>query len=178
MHIHGIRALSLIASNLPRTRHLSLSVAQGALHPPLDSRTLGDYFAETIRSRLTRPALICSQESPRPHGGPVSENMGVTGHLKWDFAEFNKHIQALARGLVELGVKRGDRIAVVMGNNRFVPGFNRRRVTLTAMACQRVHDASVGMCKHRCHSRYSQPCISCARASACTMLQALPLRPR
>ncbi|KAF8634847.1 hypothetical protein AX17_004095 [Amanita inopinata Kibby_2008] len=43
--------------------------------------------------------------------------MGVTRHLAWDFEEFERHIAALARGLVSMGVQKGDRVGVIMGNN-------------------------------------------------------------
>ncbi|KAG6865443.1 hypothetical protein C0991_002519 [Blastosporella zonata] len=43
--------------------------------------------------------------------------MDVTAHLAWDFAEFDRHINALARGLLGMGVRKGDRVGVVMGNN-------------------------------------------------------------
>ncbi|KAL1700997.1 hypothetical protein EV121DRAFT_282959 [Schizophyllum commune] len=43
--------------------------------------------------------------------------MGVSTHLAWDFEELDRHIKALARGLLELGVKPGERVAVIMGNN-------------------------------------------------------------
>ncbi|KAL1753680.1 hypothetical protein FB107DRAFT_292248 [Schizophyllum commune] len=43
--------------------------------------------------------------------------MGVSTHLAWDFEELDRHIRALARGLLELGVKPGERVAVIMGNS-------------------------------------------------------------
>ncbi|KAG6861288.1 hypothetical protein C0995_001842 [Termitomyces sp. Mi166 len=43
--------------------------------------------------------------------------MEVTTHLAWDFAEFDRHINSLARGLLGMGVQKGDRVGVVMGNN-------------------------------------------------------------
>jgi long-subunit acyl-CoA synthetase (AMP-forming) len=46
--------------------------------------------------------------------------MGVERHLAWDFNEFDSHISALARGLVGLGVNKGDRVGVIMGNTRYV----------------------------------------------------------
>lgn len=86
--------------------------------------TLDTYFVnEVIFKYATRPALVCRSEKPRLHGGPVSPNMGITQHLAWDYAEFDKHIDALARGLLGIGVKKGDRVGVVMGNNRLVYMF-------------------------------------------------------
>ncbi|KAF8273702.1 hypothetical protein EI94DRAFT_1776296 [Lactarius quietus] len=98
-------------------RRITLSAVEGARHPPLDNRTLPEYFSSEILSRRSeRPALICLQERPRAHGGPLPSSKGVEGHLFWDFNEFDNHINALARGLVGLGVKKGDRVGVIMGN--------------------------------------------------------------
>ncbi|KAJ6590598.1 hypothetical protein DFH09DRAFT_1026692 [Mycena vulgaris] len=104
----------------PRTyrRHISWSAVQGALEPPLASVTLPEYFhAEILQKHSSRPALICRSESARAHGGPPSRNLGITSHLAWDFEEFDSQINALARGLLGMGVKRGDRVGVLMGNN-------------------------------------------------------------
>lgn len=49
--------------------------------------------------------------------------MGVSRHLAWDYVELDGHVQALARGLLDLGVKKGDRVGVLMGNNRCVRRF-------------------------------------------------------
>ncbi|KAG8216445.1 hypothetical protein J3R82DRAFT_6551 [Butyriboletus roseoflavus] len=103
---------------LQTRRPLSLSSVEGSKYPPLEHRTLSVYFRDEILTKhAERPALVCRQERPRAHGGPPSPNMGIDRHLAWDFEEFDRHIQALARGLVSLGVKKGDRVAVVMGNN-------------------------------------------------------------
>lgn len=104
----------------PCVRQITLSAVEGARDPALDNRTLPEYFTkEVLAQRPARPALICRQERPRAHGGPLPRNMGVERHLAWDFSEFDSHIGALARGLVGLGVKQGDRVGVVMGNNRY-----------------------------------------------------------
>ncbi|KAF8157017.1 hypothetical protein B0H34DRAFT_783221 [Crassisporium funariophilum] len=98
-------------------RCLTKSSVQGPLEPPLSTQTLPEYFATEILSKHSlRPALICRKELPRSHGGPASQNLGVTTHLAWDFAEFDKHIGALARGLLGMGVQKGDRVGVIMGN--------------------------------------------------------------
>ena len=98
----------------------TLSSVQGITYPPLDTRTLPDYFYSSIlTSHSSRPALVCCAERPRAHGGPPSRNLGVARKLAWDFEEFERHVAALARGLVGLGVRKGDRVAVIMGNNRY-----------------------------------------------------------
>jgi hypothetical protein len=111
---------------LPRVTHvgqrfLTLSAVQGPVHPPLVASTLSEYFAsEVLAKHAQRPALIARQERPRTHGGPKSNNLGVESHLAWDFEEFDRHIGALARGLLGMGVNKGDRIGVIMGNNRLL----------------------------------------------------------
>lgn len=139
----GIRA-SHFARRPSQTRQLlTLSSVEGPRDPPLERRTLSVYFRDEILAKhAERPALVCRQERPRVHGGPPSPNMRVGTHLAWDFWEFDRHIHALARGLVSLGVQKGDRVAVVMGNNRCVLAigpcsvvvFRCRRLTLRHLA--------------------------------------------
>jgi hypothetical protein len=98
---------------------LPSSSVQGPTECSLDLRTLTGFFREEIlRKHAHCPALICRQERPHAHGGPPSWNLSMTNHLAWDFDEFDKHIRALAWGLVAMGVRKGDRVAVLMGNNR------------------------------------------------------------
>lgn len=49
----------------------------------------------------------------------MSRNLGVERHLAWDFEEFGRHVDAVARGLIGMGVGKGDRVGVIMGNTRF-----------------------------------------------------------
>lgn len=101
-------------------RSLTMASVEGSLNPPLSTSTLPEYFAQQILSKqCNHPALICRSEMPRAHGGPLSANLGVTTHLAWDFEEFSGHIKAVARGLLIMGVKKGDRVGVIMGNNRY-----------------------------------------------------------
>lgn len=105
------RRISSLKRNL-----LTHSAVEGPKDVPLLRTTLGNYFNDDILARhSSRPALICRQELVNAHAGPPSRNLD-TQHLAWDFEEFNRHIQALARGLLAMGVKKGDRVGVIMGN--------------------------------------------------------------
>ncbi|TCD68700.1 putative NRPS-like protein biosynthetic cluster [Steccherinum ochraceum] len=104
---------------------LTHSAVVGPSTPPLSHETLYSYFnSQILAKHASRPALICRTERPGIHGGPPARirNLTMDGggertYLAWDFEEFDRNIMALARGLVGLGVKKGDRIGVVMGNN-------------------------------------------------------------
>lgn len=107
----------------PSIRLLSLSSVTGALTPALDERTLPKYFeTQLLPSFADRPALICRAEKRNTYGGVNQRHEGQ--HLRWTFGELDEHIQALARGLNRMGVKKGDRVGVVMGNNRFNEHFS------------------------------------------------------
>lgn len=107
-------------SNLIWRRNLlTTSYVEGPTEPPLLATTFPEYFAKNILAKhASRPALISRQEKPRAHGGPSSYNMNQTGQLAWDFEELDRHVMALTAGLVDLGVNKGDRVAVIMGNCR------------------------------------------------------------
>ena len=123
------RAASTASASTP-TQRLALSVVEGPHEPPLATKTLPAYFAEDILPmHAGRPALICRRERPHAHGGPRApdSNLGVDTHLAWSFGELDEHVRALARGLVALGVRKGDRVGVIMGNNRCVAGSMRFR---------------------------------------------------
>jgi acyl-CoA synthetase (AMP-forming)/AMP-acid ligase II len=130
-----------------------MSSVEGPLNPPLSNSTLSEYFSrEIFEKQGTRPALICRNEPPRAHGGPLSRNLGVKTHLAWDFEEFDRHIKAVARGLLTMGVKKGDRVGVLMGNNRYCTWFFCTSSSLT-MACSAYASlqwacASIGMTRY------------------------------
>ncbi|KAF8909902.1 acetyl-CoA synthetase-like protein [Mucidula mucida] len=99
-------------------RGISMSAVEGPRQPELSERTLSDYFAsEILRSHGSRPALTCRSEGAHAMGGPTHRNLGTASHLSLDFSEFDRSIKACARGLLEMGVVKGDRVGVVMGNN-------------------------------------------------------------
>ncbi|GJJ10529.1 hypothetical protein Clacol_004755 [Clathrus columnatus] len=111
----GMKFTRLLAST-GRT-FLTLSYVEGSRDPPLSRLTLDQYFQTEILNKFgDRPALICPDEQLRPYGGPESLNFRDR-YLAWNFNELDRHISALSRGLVSLGVRKGDRVAVIMGNN-------------------------------------------------------------
>ncbi len=71
------------------------SFVQGNVDVPLRCDTIGRVFAETARRFAARDALIV------PHQG-----------VHWTYAELRERVEALARGLLELGLNRGDRIGI------------------------------------------------------------------
>ena len=76
---------------------------------------------------------MCPKERARAHGGPISYNLGGRGDkgynltggggLAWDYEELGRHVDALAGGLLDMGVKKGDRVGVIMGNTRYAIPF-------------------------------------------------------
>lgn len=139
-------------------RRLSLSSVNGPLHPPLNHRTLPDYFASHILPLASdRLSLICRDERPRLYGGPKTLDADRS-HLRWSFSELDRHVIALARGLIGMGVKQGDRVGVVMGNNRFVAVI-RNTCALSPPSLQRVRDSAMGMRTDRRCSCDHQSCL-------------------
>ena len=120
---HRIAPLS---QHVHSKRLLTKSSVQGPLEPPLSTKTLSQYFeTEVLDKYHARPALICRKEAARAHGGPPTHNLGrVSSCLSWSYEEFDRHINALARGLLSIGVQPGDRVGVIMGNNRYVSRLN------------------------------------------------------
>ncbi|KAB5593284.1 hypothetical protein CTheo_3287 [Ceratobasidium theobromae] len=98
LHVHELRHLSQISPTvIPQTR----SIVAGPLDPPLSELTLPSYFkSQILPHHASRPALISRHEQ----------------NIRWTFAEFDAQIERMARGLLDAGVKPGDRVATVLGN--------------------------------------------------------------
>ena len=139
-------------------RRLTKSSVQGPLEPPLSTKSLTQYFeTEVLDKHHARPALICRKEAARAHGGPPTHNLGrMSSYLAWSYEEFDRHINALARGLLSIGVKPGDRVGVIMGNNRYVSSAPVGVFKMSNTTRQFVCNASVGVCQHWCHSSHTQ----------------------
>lgn len=77
------------------------SSVSGELFPPLIEQTLGDFFSNLVRLYPTSPALISRHESPHVHRSDYAGGVHGENCLRWDFAEFDDNINALARGLLK-----------------------------------------------------------------------------
>ncbi|MGZ4447978.1 MAG: AMP-binding protein, partial [Nocardioides sp.] len=71
------------------------SYAQGELEPALLEETIGDNFARTAATFPDREALV-----------------EVASGRRWTWAELDRDVDALARGLMAAGVVKGDRVGV------------------------------------------------------------------
>jgi hypothetical protein len=127
----GTRRLTLssVSGSTGRIQPLLRATENQALtfslsEPPLEERTLPSYFHDHLLPSFSdRPALVCKGEPARPFSGPARSAQGK--HLHWTFQDLDEHVVALAKGLLGAGVGKGDRVGVIMGNNRYVPQSRR-----------------------------------------------------
>jgi len=92
-----------------------VSYVSGPLSPPLSSLSLAAFWAELVAAHASRPALISAHEPPDAHAVVTREKQaGEEECLRWTFAEMDAHIRQVARGLRSMGVKAGERVAVLM----------------------------------------------------------------
>ncbi|KAG4025285.1 hypothetical protein MFRU_061g00040 [Monilinia fructicola] len=76
-----------------------LSIVQGASSPPLLALTLGDLLDQQTRLRHGYECLVCPSLGTR-----------------WTYGTLQEESVAVARGLLSLGIKSGDRIGILAGN--------------------------------------------------------------
>lgn len=87
-----------------------LARVSGPTSTALSDETLPQFWSRLVGEHGDRRALVVKHE-------PGARGEG-DGCLRWTFAQMDEHVQRLARGLKEeLGVKRGDRVAVLMMNS-------------------------------------------------------------
>jgi non-ribosomal peptide synthetase component E (peptide arylation enzyme) len=97
---------------MARTR--APSIIRGPSHPPLLNITFGDLIRQQSRKYAERVAVISQQQDEI-----------IT------YAELHNISDNLAAGLLATGMKRGDRVAVMLGNRseyvhvRVCPDFQR-----------------------------------------------------
>ncbi|KAK4153107.1 hypothetical protein C8A00DRAFT_43941 [Chaetomidium leptoderma] len=128
---------------------LTRSIYQGPAEPPLLPYTIPEHFAATVSKFGDRPAVICRTPTARPDALPSLPADGIPAALETtlSYEKLNLTSNALAHSLRSLGVKKGDRVAVSLGNNAefatltyaifklgavlvpLNPGFNAKQVT-------------------------------------------------
>lgn len=86
---------------------LGKSIAQGPDQPPLLRHTIVDNFAKIVSEHGDRPAVIAREAHPSASG---AKETTLT------YATLDAASSALAISLRDLGVKKGDRVAVSLGN--------------------------------------------------------------
>ncbi|HEU4515253.1 MAG TPA: AMP-binding protein [Nocardioidaceae bacterium] len=71
------------------------SFAAGETTPPLIEETIGENFERIAREHADREALV-----------------DVAGGRRWTYAELDRDVDTLARGLIGAGIQKGDRVGV------------------------------------------------------------------
>ena len=71
------------------------SYAKGEASPPLLEETIGANFERTVAAHADREALV-----------------EVASGRRWTWAELNRDVDALARGLIRAGIGKGDRVGI------------------------------------------------------------------
>ncbi|CAN9421577.1 unnamed protein product [Alternaria sp. RS040] len=101
-----IRSLFARAARSPKSTHcarrglLTQAYSVGPTEPPLLGKTVPQHFAGVVRQHGDRDAVISHHQ-----------------RIRLTYDALDRDSNKLARGLQKLGVKRGDRVAVSLGNN-------------------------------------------------------------
>ena len=77
----------------------TLSIVHGPTDIPLVSLTLGQLIEQQSRTFHDRPCIVCPETGAR-----------------WTFGRLNHESVCLAKAMIALGIKVGDRVAVMAGN--------------------------------------------------------------
>ncbi|SCZ98056.1 BZ3500_MvSof-1268-A1-R1_Chr3-3g06546 [Microbotryum saponariae] len=122
-HLPGETARLLRAFHSSTRRYTTpidgLSHTRGPTDRPLLDVTLPQFWSQLVKDYAQSPALVVRHERADIHS-PSSAPGGVTADedcIRWTFDEMDRNIDALARGLRNHGVQKGDRIGVFLGNN-------------------------------------------------------------
>ncbi|RMD39886.1 hypothetical protein DV735_g5239, partial [Chaetothyriales sp. CBS 134920] len=94
------QACLYLSCRAPRRTLLTQARTSGPNAPPLLKETIGENFARIVAHHGDRPAVISSHQRTR-----------LTYH------QLDLDSNVLASGLLSLGVKKGDRVCVQLGNN-------------------------------------------------------------
>ncbi|KAI3399561.1 hypothetical protein diail_6583 [Diaporthe ilicicola] len=86
---------------------LTYSISQGPNEPPLLPYTIPEHFAKVVSEHGDRPAVICRSPTTTTLAGKETS---------LSYAALDAVSSTLAHSLRSLGVKKGDRVAVKLGN--------------------------------------------------------------
>ncbi|AEO65654.1 uncharacterized protein THITE_2112827 [Thermothielavioides terrestris NRRL 8126] len=97
---------------------LSRSIVEGPAEPPLLPHTIPEHFASVVSQFGDRPAVICRSPTTTPDALPNLPADGIPTALETalSYEKLDLASNALAHSLRSLGVKKGDRVAVSLGN--------------------------------------------------------------
>ncbi|KAL5606676.1 uncharacterized protein BROUX77_003869 [Berkeleyomyces rouxiae] len=100
--------VSLRTQVLTRKLH-NLSIAHGPTEPPLFETTIPQHFASVVSRYGDRPAVI-TRSPERGFLKPVTQTL--------TYRKLDEESNQLARSLQQLGVRKGNRVAISLGNCR------------------------------------------------------------
>ncbi|KAK4705140.1 hypothetical protein P7C70_g1067, partial [Phenoliferia sp. Uapishka_3] len=95
-----------------------LSQTVGPLVPALSPHTLGEHFSHTAAQYQDSPAFISLWERPDQHDTSCPAGGIRPGEdcLRWSFAQMEREVLRAERALRAIGLKKGDRVGVLLGN--------------------------------------------------------------
>ncbi|KAL2142404.1 hypothetical protein VTI28DRAFT_1176 [Corynascus sepedonium] len=128
---------------------LTRSIYEGPAEPPLLPHTIPEHFSSIVKEFGDRPAVICRTPTAGRDALPnlPTEGLPAAVETALSYEKLDLASNALAHSLRSLGVKKGDRVAVSLGNSvEFAaltyaifklgailvplnPGFNVKQVT-------------------------------------------------
>lgn len=97
---HRTSSLLCRARSSPQRGLLTHAHSIGPSEPPLLEETIGENFARIVSQHGDKPAVIARHQGRRS-----------------TYEELDRNSNVIARGLQSLGVKKGDRVCVSLGNN-------------------------------------------------------------
>ncbi|KAL2183088.1 acetyl-CoA synthetase-like protein [Thermothelomyces heterothallicus CBS 203.75] len=97
---------------------LTRSIYEGPSEPPLLPHTIPEHFSSIVREFGDRPAVICRTPTTGRDALPnlPAEGLPAAVETTLSYEKLDLASNALAHSLRSLGVKKGDRVAVSLGN--------------------------------------------------------------
>ncbi|KAK4192449.1 putative short-chain-fatty-acid--CoA ligase [Podospora australis] len=111
------QSLNRTASVLRINRHLTTSISRGPMDPPLLGHTIPEHLASIVATHPKRTAVKSLLPKLHPRSVPAAWPSGLpSSSVSLSFEELDRISNYLAHTLREHGVKKGDPVAVSLGN--------------------------------------------------------------